>query len=66
MRPAFVPPAPPVNATTLSMAGSFISVFTNCVSFPSIAWNEMLWSATIEPVSRPVSCCGKNPFGIRT
>ena len=28
-----------------------------------IAVNEMSCAPTIEPVSRPVSCCGKNPFG---
>ena len=32
-------------------------------SLPCIAWNDMLWSPMKLPFSRPVSCCGKNPFG---
>ena len=34
------------------------------VSFSCIAWNEMLWSACMPPINRPVSCCGKKPFGM--
>ena len=33
---------------------------------PCIAWNEMLWSAWMPPIIRPVSCCGKKPFGTIT
>ena len=25
---------------------------------------EIAWSAWIEPIILPVSCCGKNPFGM--
>ena len=32
----------------------------------TIAWNEMLWSACSPPIIRPVSCCGKKPFGTIT
>ncbi len=32
--------------------------------FCRIAWNEMFWSAWKKPCKRPVSCCGKKPFGI--
>ncbi len=28
-----------------------------------MAWNELSWAATIEPLSRPLSCWGKKPFG---
>ena len=38
----------------------------SCCSFFSIAWKEMLWSACIPPIIRPVSCCGKKPFGMIT
>ena len=38
----------------------------SCVSFCCIAWNEMLWSACNPPIIRPVSCCGKKPFGTIT
>ena len=41
-----------------------MTMFTNSASFPCIAWKEVSWSAWIEPVSRPVSCWGKKPFGI--
>ena len=57
---------PPVKPTTLATAGSCWMMSTNCRSFWLIAWNEMLWSPTIPPISRPVSCCGKKPFGIMT
>ena len=33
-------------------------------SFCCIAWNDVLWSACMPPISRPVSCCGKKPFGM--
>ena len=33
------------------------------VSRPLIVWNDASWSASSVPVSRPVSCCGKNPLG---
>ena len=35
----------------------------NCAIFCRISWNEMLWSAWMPPLIRPVSCCGKKPFG---
>ena len=38
----------------------------NCRNFRRIAWNEMLWSARMPPMMRPVSCCGKKPLGIVT
>ena len=31
-----------------------------------MAWKDVSWSAWIEPVSRPASCCGKKPFGTFT
>ena len=29
-----------------------------------MSWNEMLWSPWIMPLMRPVSVCGKRPFGM--
>lgn len=55
---------PPVKPTTVSTDGSRLMIPTNCASFCCISWNDTLWSAWIEPTSRPVSCCGKKPFGI--
>ena len=65
MKPELVCP-PPVNPATLSMAGSERTISTNCRNFRRIAWKEMLWSARMPPISRPVSCCGKKPLGIVT
>ena len=55
---------PPVKPTMFSIAGSRRMMLTNCVSFFCIDWNEMLWSAWMPPIIRPVSCCGKKPFGM--
>ena len=58
--------APPVKPTTFSTAGSPLTMVMKSASFCRIAWNEMLWSAWMPPTRRPVSCCGKNPFGMIT
>jgi hypothetical protein len=61
MRPELAwPPRKPV---ALSTAGSRMTVSVNAASFFCIAWNETSWSAWIEPLRRPVSCCGKKPLG---
>ena len=43
--------------------GSFITMSTNCVIFSFMAANEMSCAACTDPMTRPVSCCGKNPLG---
>ncbi len=58
------PKAPPVTAVTDSTAGSSRTRRTICAIFSSIAWNEEVWSPRMKPTRRPVSCCGKKPFGI--
>jgi hypothetical protein len=63
IRPVLAVP-PPTKPLALSTAGSRITVSTNLASFFCIAWNDVSWSAWIAPVSLPVSCWGKNPFGI--
>ena len=55
---------PPVTAVTVSTAGSARTISTSRLIFCCIAWNELDWSARIQPIRRPVSCCGKKPFGI--
>jgi hypothetical protein len=65
MKPEFRWP-PPVKPTTFSTAGSLRTISMKSASFCRIAWNEMPWSAWIEPIMRPTSCCGKKPFGILT
>ena len=55
---------PPVTAVRVSTAGSERTISTSRVIFCCIAWNELDWSARIQPIRRPVSCCGKKPFGI--
>ena len=57
------PPPPPVKPITVSTAGSFPTMSTTFVSFSRMDWNETSCAARIPPVRRPVSCCGKNPFG---
>ena len=57
------PPPPPVKPTTLCTAGSCCTMSHESAQLLLIAWNEMLWSACRPPISRPVSCCGKKPFG---
>ncbi|MEY9685692.1 hypothetical protein ABIF13_006466 [Bradyrhizobium elkanii] len=65
--PVLVPPGPtpppPVKPTAVSTAGSDFTMSMNWVSFCCISWNEVLWSAWIEPTSNPVSCCGTKPLG---
>ena len=64
MRAVLVPPPfDPVNAITWSTAGSFLMIPTNSIRWSRIAWKEVSWSAWMEPFMRPVSCCGKKPFG---
>ena len=55
---------PPVNAVTVSIAGSFMIILTIALNFFSIAWNEMSWEAWIFPLKRPVSCWGNKPVGM--
>ena len=47
------PPArePPVKPTTVSTAGSLLMMFTSWRSLPCMAWNEMLWSARMPPLT---------------
>ena len=53
MRPALVAPAnPPVKTMTLATAGSSPTIFAYCSSRSRIAWNELDWSAVIEPNMR--------------
>ena len=58
------PKPPPVTAVTVSTAESARTVRTIWSIFSCIAWKEVVWSARMKPISRPVSCCGKKPFGI--
>ncbi len=57
---------PPVNPTTASTAGSARTMSMNWVSLPRMSWKDVLWSAWMRPVRRPVSCWGKKPLGITT
>ena len=65
MKPELVE-KPPVKPATLAMSGSSRTICMNCRNFRRIAWNEMLWSARMPAMMRPVSCCGKKPLGIVT
>ncbi len=59
-------PPLPVKAVTVSTAGSCITMATKSCSFFFMAWKEICWSARMKPMMRPVSCCGKKPFGMMT
>ena len=63
MLPRLAAPPPPVNPTTLSTAGSELVISANCTSIFCIVWEDVSWSAWIDPLKRPVSCCGKKPLG---
>ena len=63
MRPELLPP---VKAVTFSTSGSRCTMPASFTSRCCMAWKELDWSATIEPFSRPVSCCGKKPLGTIT
>ena len=54
---------PPTNAMLLLTAGSDMTISLNWRCFTRIASNDTSWDAWIDPLSRPVSCCGKNPLG---
>ena len=60
------PKPPPVTAVTLLTAGSPRTIATICAILSCIDWNDAVWSARMKPTSRPVSCCGKKPFGLAT
>jgi ribosomal 50S subunit-recycling heat shock protein len=46
--------------------GSACTIAVICLSFDFISWKEESASPRTPPQICPVSCCGKNPFGITT
>ena len=65
---AVLPPPrpPPVKETTFSTAGSFRTICMKRLSFSIRAGNDVSCAAWTLPERRPVSCCGKKPFGMTT
>ena len=62
---AFRAPTPTKPATPATSGSLRItSVTARCRS--SKAWNDTSCAASVTPTIRPVSCCGRNPFGITT
>ena len=57
------PPPPPVKPSTAATFSSLAIVLTTSASLSDIDWKEMSWDAWMPPARRPVSCCGKKPFG---
>ena len=57
------PGPPPMNATTWSTSGSALTTATARSCRSRIAGNAMSCGASVKPISMPVSCCGKRPFG---
>ena len=66
MRPEFsaVPP-PPMNIAIESTAGSACTIWLSSSWRRFISANEMSWGISETAVRKPLSCCGKKPFGIR-
>lgn len=62
MKPEFVC-APPVKPATFATFGFARMMRIISVNLSFIAWNDVVWSAWMPPIMRPVSCCGKKPFG---
>ena len=66
IRPLFTVelPAPaPMNEPSVATPGSASTMRAICCCNFSIAENEMSCDASVAPMIKPVSCCGKNPFG---
>ena len=53
-----------MNAATPATSGCVRSASATSFVRCSIAGNAMFWSACTTPVTRPVSCSGRRPFGI--
>ena len=70
MRPVLLvvprPPPPPVKAVAASTAGSFCTMSTKRTILSRMAANDTSCAATSTPAMRPLSCCGKKPFGTIT
>ena len=58
--PARAPPVKPDHRVDRRIAADDVDRLAQLLS---IACDEMLWSARRPPLSCPVSCCGKKPFG---
>ncbi len=68
IRPEFSAwPLPPSDMPTVATAGIGLDDGADLLLAGSfIAENEMSWHASVTPIMKPVSCCGKKPFGIAT
>ena len=53
----------PTVEPTLATAGSASTTSTTARWRSSIAWNDTSGEASVEPISSPVSCKGRKPFG---
>ena len=61
-----LPPVAPAKPTTPETAGSLRMMAANSFSIFAIASKAMSSRACAAPIIMPVSCSGKNPFGITT
>ena len=57
--------APP-KYNTPATAGSCLTTSASWWIIPCIFWKEVSCRASAWPKMKPVSCCGKNPFGMVT
>ena len=68
-RPEFkvvLAPSTPINELKLATSGSRPMTSPSACCLSVIAANEISWLASEIPWIAPVSCNGKNPFGIST
>ncbi len=59
-------PLPPIDIATLATSGSAWITAPTAFCRSSMAANEMSCPPSVMPTIRPVSCCGKKPFGMIT
>jgi len=59
-------PLPPIAIATVATSGSSITILLSVSCLLFMASKEMSCEASEVAVISPLSCCGKNPFGIIT
>ena len=61
-----VEPPAPIAIAIVATAGSLATMAPSASCLRIMSANEMSWAASEVPVMKPVSCCGKKPFGMIT
>ena len=56
-------PLPPIAMATVATSGSACTILPSASWWRTMSAKEMSWRASEVAVIRPMSCCGKKPFG---